>query len=255
MNADEPRDEAANRKATSGAELKKGMAGVVEFFALLRDLEVFAQGQQYEASAEGDVSPIPADLRARIADLAEVGIALVQEEAAELVAGTELVVPLAPMAMPEMAMADGAGKRQPTEESIMSDTTAVVEKTAPAADPAADVAKAFPPDDSKCSKCGQTLPETKKADTAADSNAALIAETVTAVIKALGLAPNSEVAPAAAAAPAPALLAVEKDGSVAKVSAADELMKSVEPIHTGAEVNKTASLIKAVHARGPDRLL
>lgn len=76
--------EPANSETGSG--VKKGMWNVQDFAAVLQSLSYIATDAQWDKEIEGDDSPIPAQLRAWIAQGAEIFQAMAAEETAELIA-------------------------------------------------------------------------------------------------------------------------------------------------------------------------
>ena len=73
-------------KASPAPKLKKGMYQVADLASLLDGLAYLARSTSYEAEAEGDNSPVPAQLFAAATALSATLQALVAEEAAELLA-------------------------------------------------------------------------------------------------------------------------------------------------------------------------
>jgi hypothetical protein len=92
--------------AVVGDNVRKGMYGVSALADLLRSIGYQAQDAQWEAECEGDNSPLPAQLRAWLAQGAEILKAMTEEETAELLAS--LKPPDAAPAVEVIALAAGA---------------------------------------------------------------------------------------------------------------------------------------------------
>jgi hypothetical protein len=84
--APEAQPAAAAPAAPAEPEVKKSMWDVSDFASVLQSISWLTQSAEWEAQYEGDSSPIPAQLRAWIADGVKIFTGMAAEEASELVA-------------------------------------------------------------------------------------------------------------------------------------------------------------------------
>ncbi len=79
-------DRGESQKAESADDLKKGMWSVQDFAGALRSLAYICSDAEYESQYEGDASPVPAQLRAWLAQGVEIFKAMAAEELSEMLA-------------------------------------------------------------------------------------------------------------------------------------------------------------------------
>lgn len=90
-----------------GETVRKGMYELSDFASVLRNISYLAGNAEWEAQGEGDNSPLPAALRAWLAQGVEIFKAMAEEETAEMMANLQAAVP--PAVVSEIAMAAAGG--------------------------------------------------------------------------------------------------------------------------------------------------
>lgn len=106
---DDGKDDEKDKKAKKMAEreeLAKGLWTVGTLANLIDSLGAVMTSAEYEAAAEMDGSPIPADLKAAIATLGDILVRFAQEEVRELVGGDEADLPTPEVVMTQSAKVD-----------------------------------------------------------------------------------------------------------------------------------------------------
>ncbi|TDR82199.1 hypothetical protein [Paludibacterium purpuratum] len=143
QNVDEKNKDKAAKSAPEG-DVAKGMWTLQDFAAVLQSLSWIVGDAQYEAQAEGDSSQIPAQLRDWVAQGAKIFTDMAAEEAGELAANLQtLVPPPVVVAVDDVALADAGGDVAKAGAKFSTDTKTVLDKATASIQAALDALKSL----------------------------------------------------------------------------------------------------------------